>query len=113
MRRLRTTTARASATITINAPELHVRLAADSDRVNAGDAAGFTVTIRNDGPGDATGVTLSASLPAGLGNDIGWAIDPNGADAGFFRVTGRLVPERWLRAPRWRPVKHGPYISRE
>src|SRR5262249_33953171 len=84
---------RAAATITVNAPTLHVSLAADADPINAGGAAGFTLVIRNDGPGDAAGVALTCPLPAGLGNDIGWVVD-GGANADVFliaRVQGKQV----------------------
>jgi uncharacterized repeat protein (TIGR01451 family) len=59
-----------------NAPVVSVTKTADhSAPVNAGDKIGFTVAVRNAGPGVATGVKLSDPLPAGSGSGVTWAID--------------------------------------
>ncbi|MGH7139333.1 MAG: DUF4214 domain-containing protein, partial [Pirellulales bacterium] len=55
---------------------------ADQQQVNAGDTAGFTVKIQNVGANTADGVTLSDSLPGGVGNDINWQIDTTGLGFG-------------------------------
>src|SRR5438876_176606 len=56
-------------------PDVDVLKSADQSTITAGQTAGFTVKITNDGDATATGVTLNDSLPAGLGNDINWQID--------------------------------------
>src|SRR5207253_1193254 len=60
----------------------------DRAGVNAGDAAGFTVTVSNEGRGTAFGGTLSAPLPGGLGSDVNWQIDPATGDASAFSISG-------------------------
>lgn len=56
---------------------------ATPDPVVAGDKLTYVITIRNDGPLDATGVTASALLPGGvtLNGSSGCAEDPNGVPA--------------------------------
>src|SRR5262245_45918036 len=62
----------APATVHIsNCPDITVTKVADDDEISAGDVAGFTITVINDGVPTATGVTLSDPLPAG----INWVID--------------------------------------
>jgi uncharacterized repeat protein (TIGR01451 family) len=80
----------AQAGIALRAPDVDVSVAADSAAINAGDPAGFTVTVRNDGPGNATGVALSDPLPAGLGNDAAWQIDVGTGNPGAFALTGAV-----------------------
>src|SRR5205085_2879838 len=70
--------------------DVDVSQAVDHAGVNAGDAADFTITILNEGPGDATGLTLSDALPAGLGNDIAWQMDGTSANAASFAITGAV-----------------------
>jgi uncharacterized repeat protein (TIGR01451 family) len=86
-----TATSEFSATSSVAAmTDVDVSQTVDRAGVNAGDAAGFTVTILNEGPGDAKGLTLSDPLPAGLGSDIAWQIDPGSADAASFQITGAV-----------------------
>ena len=75
----------ASANVTVNCPDVQALKAADKSPVNAGDQIGFTVTIRNNGTGVATGATGSDTLPAG----ITWSID--GAANGWSIVAGVLT----------------------
>ncbi|HVE99326.1 MAG TPA: choice-of-anchor P family protein [Mycobacteriales bacterium] len=63
-----------TAVVTVHAPALSVVKTPDSAVVSSGDAAGFTVTVRNDGSGNATGVSLNDPLPAIPGS--AWQIDP-------------------------------------
>ena len=53
-------------------PSLRITKTAGSASVTAGTPMSFTATVTNDGPGTATGVTLSDPLPAGLGID--WSV---------------------------------------
>ena len=76
-----------------------VNVAADQSSVSAGNAAGFVLTIRNDGADDAAGLTFSAPLPAGLGNDINWQVDPASGDAGSFQITGGMGNQVLSLAP--------------
>ncbi|HVF79238.1 MAG TPA: DUF11 domain-containing protein [Solirubrobacteraceae bacterium] len=69
-----------SSSVAVQCPDLGVRKVADAGAVSAGDAIGFTITVRNDGPGTATGVTISDPLPTGTG--ISWSIDGPGSDTG-------------------------------
>ena len=63
----------ASASETVNCPSLTLTKTADAPSVNAGSPIGFTVTLANAGPGDATGTTLTDALPAGSG--VNWSLD--------------------------------------
>src|SRR5262249_8990485 len=56
-------------------PDVDLTKLADAHTVDAGAAVGFTVTLKNEGVSDATGVSYSDPLPGGLGNDIVWSID--------------------------------------
>jgi len=51
------------------APSLQITKTADAASVSAGQPIGFVVTITNGGPADATGVTISDTLPGGAGID--------------------------------------------
>src|SRR5262249_589665 len=77
---------KAGATITVVAPGVTVSKAADQSTINAGQTAGFPVTIKNVGATPATGVALSAALPAGLGSDVVWAIDTAVGNPGSFQI---------------------------
>jgi uncharacterized repeat protein (TIGR01451 family) len=66
-----------SAEICVAGPAIHIVKTADAAQVSAGDPIGFTMTVWNSGIGDATGVTLSDTLPTNAGLD--WSIDAQGA----------------------------------
>ena len=73
----------ASASVTVNCPDVQALKTADKSPVNAGDPIGFTVTIKNNGTGLAKGATGSDTLPAGIAWTIdgaanGWSISPAG-----------------------------------
>jgi uncharacterized repeat protein (TIGR01451 family) len=63
----------ADASITVDCPDVFVAKTADANLVENGDAIGFTITVGNDGPGTATGVTLTDTLPTNGG--LAWSID--------------------------------------
>ncbi|MFF8381291.1 hypothetical protein ACF07V_34825 [Streptomyces sp. NPDC015661] len=69
---------RASASATVACPppppSLSVAKTADAATVDAGDPIGFTITTRNGGGSDATGVTVSDPLPLRPG--VSWTMDP-------------------------------------
>ena len=50
--------------------DIHILKTADATQVNAGDPIGFTMTVYNDGTGDAKGVTLSDTLPSKAGSGV-------------------------------------------
>jgi uncharacterized repeat protein (TIGR01451 family) len=60
-------------TITVNCPAVTVVKTADADTVDAADAVGFTITVSNAGPGTATNVVLTDTLPTNPALD--WSID--------------------------------------
>jgi uncharacterized repeat protein (TIGR01451 family) len=63
----------ASASVTCQTAQLTITKTADAASVTAGNAIGFTITVKDVGPGEAKGVTLSDPLPAGTAG--GWSID--------------------------------------
>ena len=52
--------------VAIPSADLDIAKTGPADPVAAGDAAAFTLTVRNHGPSNATGVVVSDPLPAGL-----------------------------------------------
>ncbi len=68
----------ASDTITIQCPDLQIEKDADDASVSAGEDIGFGITVTNNGPGTAYGVTLDDPLPGGDGID--WSIDGESGD---------------------------------
>ncbi len=56
----------ASASVTVNCPDIKVTKTPDGGDVNAGDTATFSIKVENIGAGSAAGVTVSDNLPAGL-----------------------------------------------
>src|SRR5947207_2710407 len=66
-----------SAEICVAAPAIHILKTADAATVNVGQQIGFTMTVWNDGIGDAQGVTLSDVLPTNPG--LSWSIASQGA----------------------------------
>lgn len=72
-----------------NSPSVSITKTADhSAPVTAGEKIGFTVKIKNNGPGDATGVELSDPLPAGSGSGATWAIDKTVGTPSQFVLSG-------------------------
>ena len=63
--------------VVVNAAEIHILKTADAAQVSAGDSIGFTMTVWNDGIGDAHDVTLNDVLPTNPG--LSWTIDTQGA----------------------------------
>ncbi len=61
----------------VAAPGIHIIKTADAPEVSAGHPIGFTLTVYNDGSGDATSVKLSDLLPNNAG--LSWSIDSQGA----------------------------------
>src|SRR5262249_11187206 len=52
---------------TVNASaNLAVGVTADQSQVRTGDRLTYTATVKNNGPSDATGVTLTENLPSGV-----------------------------------------------
>jgi uncharacterized repeat protein (TIGR01451 family) len=66
--------------IVVNGASIHIVKTADAAQVNAGDEIGFTLTVYNDGGGDAYGVSLSDVLPTNAG--LSWQIASQGAGWG-------------------------------
>ena len=79
----------ASASEDVNCPSLSLDKKADKSPVNLGDTIGFTITLSNAGPGDATGVTVHDPLPAGAGAN--WSIDSQTTPAGTDCVVSGAV----------------------
>ncbi|MGZ4390873.1 MAG: hypothetical protein ACXVRK_01945 [Gaiellaceae bacterium] len=66
-----------TASTCVAAPAIHIVKTADAAQVNVGSPIGFTLTVSNDGSGDAHGVTLSDTLPTNAG--LSWSIASQGA----------------------------------
>ena len=77
----------ATASVTVQCPNLSITKTADSTSVSAGTPIGFTIAVTNAGPGVAKSVTMSDALPAGSG--ITWSISP--AQAGCSITAGALT----------------------
>lgn len=77
------------ATETVLCPSMGVTKTSDAGTVSAGQPIGYTVTVSNGGPGDATGVTLADSLPGGnAANPVHWVIDSTTGNPASFVVSG-------------------------
>jgi uncharacterized repeat protein (TIGR01451 family) len=63
--------------VVVKPAAIHIVKTPDAAQVNAGDPIGFTLTVYNDGTGDAHGVTLSDTLPVKAG--LSWSIASQGA----------------------------------
>jgi uncharacterized repeat protein (TIGR01451 family) len=66
-------TGNASASTTVDCPDVFVTKTADAPLVEGGDTIGFLITVGNNGPGTADGVTLTDTLPTNGG--LAWSID--------------------------------------
>src|SRR5438034_468728 len=64
--------------ITVNCPDVTVTKAAAQITISAGDQATYTVTVTNNGPGDAANVTLTDTVPSSVAAP-GWTV--GGANA--------------------------------
>ncbi|HVA45760.1 MAG TPA: DUF4214 domain-containing protein [Pirellulales bacterium] len=82
--------AQASATITLHNVDLDVSKTADQTQVVAGQIAGFTIQIFNQGCLEPQNATLTDQLSAGPGNDIFWRLDPTQGSAEFFQIVGQI-----------------------
>jgi uncharacterized repeat protein (TIGR01451 family) len=63
----------ATATITVQCPDLTITKVADKGSVSAGDQVGYTLTVTNNGPGKAFDVVLNDTLPANPG--LSWSVE--------------------------------------
>ena len=75
----------ATASVTVNCPDLAVSKLADASPVNAGNPIGFKITVSNIGPGEAKSVTLLDTLPSNPG--MVWTVDALNSDSGCT-ITG-------------------------
>ena len=66
-----------SASTCVAAANIHIVKTADEAEVNAGAPIGFTLTVFNNGTGDAHGATLTDTLPVKAG--LNWSIAGQGA----------------------------------
>ena len=64
-------------TVVVQCPDISVEKTADAASVSAGDPIGFTITVTNAGPGAATGVTVTDTLPTNPG--VNWSIGAGSA----------------------------------
>jgi hypothetical protein len=80
----------------VSPPQINITKAADQSMINAGQTAGYVVTISNTGGTTATSVSLSDPLPPGPASDINWMIDTSGMGLGAgtnpadFQISGSV-----------------------
>ena len=79
----------ASATITVDCPDILITKTAVQPTVNAGDQIGFDVSVSNNGKGAAYAVTVNDPLPTTAG--LSWSIDAANSSDGWSIVDGALV----------------------
>jgi uncharacterized repeat protein (TIGR01451 family) len=79
----------ATATVTVDCPQIVITKTADDGTVSAGDTIGFTITATNNGDGTAHGVTVTDTLPTDAG--LNWTIDAANSDAGCSIAAGVLT----------------------
>lgn len=77
----------ASATTSVQCPDIGVTKVADDASVSAGEQIGFTITVSNGGPGVAYGVSLSDPMPVG----VNWTLDSSTAGAGCSLSAGDVL----------------------
>ncbi|MFN8470910.1 MAG: DUF11 domain-containing protein [Anaerolineae bacterium] len=70
-----------SASINVNCGSIQITKTPDASSVSAGDNIGFTITVTNSGAGDATGVTLTDTLPTNPG--LSWTIGTPTGSGGY------------------------------
>lgn len=68
----------ASATTSVQCPDLQITKVADDASVSAGEPIGFVITVTNGGPGTAYDVTLSDPMPTG----VNWSLESSTPSAG-------------------------------
>jgi uncharacterized repeat protein (TIGR01451 family) len=71
-----------TASIVVNCPDVEVDKTATDPIIEAGEDAGFEIVVTNNGPGTATDVTLTDTLPPG----ITWT-----EDSPFCTITGNVL----------------------
>ena len=67
-----------SDSVVVNCPDLEITKTADAATFKTGEAIGFTITVSNAGPGVATGVKVTDTLPATAG--LSWSESPDSPD---------------------------------
>lgn len=77
----------ASVSVTVEAADLSLAMAVDNNKPGLNADTTFTITVRNAGPNDATGVTVLARLPVGL-QYVSATQDPGGNAASYDASTG-------------------------
>ena len=65
--------------ITVNCAEIDIEKTAGSATVNAGDEVTYTITVTNDGDGEARDVVVTDTLPTNAGLDWTVTVSPEGA----------------------------------
>ncbi|OYV85111.1 MAG: hypothetical protein B7Z73_14210, partial [Planctomycetia bacterium 21-64-5] len=103
--------AQATANVTLHSVDVDVSKTADQSQIVAGQMAGFTVQIYNQGCVDATGLTLSDPLPEGAGNDIFWRLDPKQNSSEYFQIVGGIGQQQLELAPGVTTLQPGALIS--
>ncbi len=77
-----------SATIQVDCPEIVITKTPVDPMVNATDQIAFDIVVKNNGDGNAYGVTVSDTLPTEAG--LSWSIDGANSDAGWSIAGGTL-----------------------
>jgi uncharacterized repeat protein (TIGR01451 family) len=75
--------------IVVNCASLTITKTADAASVSAGDQIGFTVTVKNNGAGAATGVEINDTLPGGpTASPVTWTESPDNANCTITGAAG-------------------------
>ena len=100
--------------VVVNAAEIHILKTADAAQVEVGQKIGFTMTVWNDGNGDAHGVALKDTLPTNSGlawyGRQDWV--PVSARAVRSARVSRIVARRRCRRGRRRRRRRSRCMSR-